>query len=114
MHEGSIVKNIIEEVKKISNENSIKEIKEITVVVGKLHSVVPDALNFFFEIMKKEEEEFKDTKLIIIEEDVIARCLDCGREFLSEVNLFRCPDCYSVNVEIIKGAHIYITSVIGE
>ncbi len=114
MHEGSIAQNIINEVKKISSENQIKKISEIKLICGKLHSVIPDSLKFFFDIMKKDEEIIKDAKIVIEEEDVITRCLDCNREFLSEVNFFKCPDCGSVRTEIIKGNHIFISSIKGE
>lgn len=114
MHEGSIAKNIIDEVKRVSEENLIKRIIEIKVICGKLHSVIPDALKFFFDIMKREYELLNSAKLIIQEEDIIARCIDCHREFLSEINYFKCPDCGSINTEIIKGNHIIISSIKGE
>lgn len=114
MHEGYIAQNIIEEVKKISYGNSIKQVTEITIICGKLHAVIPDSLKFFFDVMKKEEEILKQAKLIIQEEDIITRCLDCHREFLSEVNYFKCPDCGSLRTEIIKGNHIFISIIKGE
>ncbi len=114
MHEGSISQNIVEEVKKIAIMNSLSKVYEIVVVCGKLHSVIPESLKFFFDIMKKEEDMLIDANLIIKEEEIIAKCLDCGREFLSEVNFFKCPDCGSVRNEIIKGNHIFISSIKGE
>ena len=114
MHEGSIARNIIDYVQKVAEENHINTVKKIVVKLGKLHAVVPDALLFFFDIMKKEEKIIEKAVLHLEEEEIVVRCKKCGNEFSVDDRYFVCPACGSPDTEIIKGGDILIVSVEGE
>lgn len=113
MHEGSIARNIIDIAQEEGKRNGIKTIKKISVLVGKMHAVIPDALEFFFDIMKKEY-GLVDAELKIKEEDVKGRCKKCGKSFSISAPVFICPYCSSSDIEIIKGDRIVILSIEGE
>ena len=114
MHEGSIARSIIEYVQELSKKNGINRVERIVVRLGKLHAVVPDALLFFFDIMKKGEDFIEDAVLHLEEEDVVAMCKSCGNQFTVDSRYFVCPRCGSDNTELIQGMDILILSIEGE
>ena len=113
MHEGSIARNIIDIVKEEKEKNNIQKVKKIVVLIGKMHAVVPDALEFFFDIMKKEY-GFDGTELEIKEEDVEGICRKCGKNFKISTPVFICPYCNGSDIKIIKGNEMLVLSIEGE
>ena len=114
MHEGSIAASIIEETKKYAQENNISAVKKVFVKAGVMRAVVDDALKFFFDIMKKEENIVKDAELLVEREEILCRCKKCNTEFRPEGLFFICPQCGSTDVEILEGDSILLMSIEGE
>ena len=113
MHEGSIARNIIDIVRVEKEKNNIQKVKKIVVLIGKMHAVVPDALEFFFDIMKKEY-GFEEAELEIKEEDIEGVCLKCGKNFKISTPIFICPYCNSADIKITKGNEMLVLSIEGE
>jgi len=114
MHEGSIAASIIEETKKYALENKIDTVRKVFVKAGVMRAVVDDALKFFFDIMKKEEDIVKDAELLVEREEILCMCKKCNTEFRPEGLLFICPQCGSTDVEILEGDSILLMSIEGD
>ncbi|RKZ21291.1 hypothetical protein DRQ16_03815 [bacterium] len=109
MHEGSIARGIIEVVEREAQE--LTEVLKVRVRIGKLHAVVPDALTFFFDVMK--QGKLKNAVLEIEEVPVKGKCNRCGKEFEINEPLFLCPLCGSGDVEIKQGQEMHVVCIEG-
>lgn len=113
MHEMSIVLNIFDIIKtKLMSEygENHGKIKNVTIIVGKLSSVVPEALEFSFDIAKQDS-IFQDAALKIIEVSIEGECKECKATFAIEETLFICPKCKNPDITIKKGRELFIESI---
>lgn len=111
MHEASIVASLFGILREKMNDlyGAQLPVTRIKVVVGKLSTVVPDALSFAFQMLQ-EGTQFKDAKIEIEYVPLKIKCKDCRNEMeLDEPFLF-CRICDSFNVEIISGKELYVES----
>ena len=113
MHEMSIVVNIFDIItRQLSNQfgkNSGK-VDKIVLAVGKLSSVVPEALEFAFEVARQDT-IFRDAILDIREIPVEINCKKCNVTSIIDNPLFLCPRCNSEDVTIEKGRELFIESI---
>ena len=114
MHEGSIARAILDNSNDIKNKEGIKVVKSVKILVGKLHSVVPDVLVNFYNMMKSSYEGFENSLLFIEEKDVKIRCKECGKISILDSPFFLCSHCGSNNTELIEGDEMLIVSIEGE
>jgi hydrogenase nickel incorporation protein HypA/HybF len=113
MHEMSIVLNIFDIVmKQLSTQFDKKnpKVKKVTLIVGKMSTVVPEALDFSFHIAKKDT-IFDDAELQIKEVPVEGECSKCKATFSIEDPLFLCPRCENPDITITKGRELFIESI---
>jgi hydrogenase nickel incorporation protein HypA/HybF len=113
MHEMSIVLSIFDVItKKLADEDglSAKTVEKITVQVGKLSTVVPEALDFAFEMGKKGT-IFGSSRLEIKDIPISIECRACNGVFTLEHPLFTCPSCASVDLSIQSGRELFIESI---
>lgn len=113
MHELSMVQEIMAVLKKSAVENNIGNIKKVKLVVGKLVAVLPDTMQFCFEILAKEP-PFLNTGLEIEEIDICVKCDSCGRDSEVAGSWFYCSFCGSPMVEIVAGNEFYVDYYEGE
>ena len=110
MHELSITQNII----KISSEEAEKhkasKVKEIRIKVGELSGLIPDSIQYYFNIASKGT--LVEGALLKIDKIPIAiRCSECGYEGELEAKEYTCKKCKSYNVKIIQGNEFLIDSL---
>ncbi len=110
MHEialaGSIIKTVLDEASPVD----IPNIKTIGLSVGEMSGVMPDALQFGFDVLKK------DSPLAGVElkMDIIALegfCATCNRSFPINNLDFSCPVCHSNNITVEKGEELDISYI---
>jgi hydrogenase nickel incorporation protein HypA/HybF len=93
MHEMSLAMNVMERVDRcLADFGPGARVARITLEVGRLRAVVPEALRFCFQVVSQETPA-EDAQLIIEEIPVRVRCEPCDREWDLERVDFRCPDC---------------------
>lgn len=106
MHELSIACNIVELVAQASGG---RKVRRVTLEIGKLSGVAPDALAFCFpEVARGTDAE--DAILEIREIEGVARCAACGEEFSTPTLLAVCS-CGSVRHERTRGDELNIKSI---
>lgn len=106
MHELSITQSIVSTVVERMREARICRVR---VEVGKLSGIVPDSLQFCFE-MASAGTTLEGARLEIIEPPGKGRCRDCGAEFETVEPLPLC-DCGSADVELLTGQQLRIREV---
>jgi hydrogenase nickel incorporation protein HypA/HybF len=103
MHELSIAQSIVEIVREQAGK---AHVKRLTLVIGQLAGVVPDAIRFCFDVCA-EGTVLEGAFLEIIEPPGRGRCPDCGREQQMDA-LFEMCVCGAAGLECIAGNELRI------
>ncbi len=110
MHEISLIKTILETVKKEMTVCGAKKLNSITLRVGTLTAVEPVALRFAFN-SSIEKTDMQNAVLEIVESKLKGRCRDCGTGFnMTELDSL-CPICGGGDVKRVSGTELDIISI---
>lgn len=111
MHELAICRGIIEAVRSTADGfSSPLRISRVVVKIGRLTSVVPDSLQYYFGLLTPGT--FLDGAVLLIEEvPVRAFCSDCETEFEIDEPSFACPNCGSGFIELRSGRELQLVSL---
>lgn len=103
MHELSITRNVVA----ICAERAMgSRVTRVTLEIGKLSAVMPEAVRFCFDICAKDT-VVEGAELQIVETPGRGRCRICGADvFLTE--LFGRCECGSTNLELVAGEELKI------
>ncbi len=113
MHEGAIVHSLFEIAKEIKEKESLIEIKEVKIIVGKFHQIVEEVMLMHFDLMKPDYNGFEKAVLKMKEIDVKIKCNKCGEETVLEEPIFFCEKCESFDTELISGKELHIETIEG-
>jgi hydrogenase nickel incorporation protein HypA/HybF len=113
MHEGAIVSSLFEVAEQSRKDANLKEILKVKITVGKFHQIVEEVMQMHFDIMKKDLPRFENAILEMEEKDVKIKCSTCGRIFTINEPIFICPDCESLETEMIQGKELHIATMEG-
>jgi|SRR5579871_260611 len=110
MHEVGIMQSALDIACAWAERNGAKRIACVSLRVGALSGVVPDALAFAFEALKPDtpaetarlEVEFVPLRLY---------CPDCRREFTTDGFSYQCLDCGRFDTEIRQGRELEIARI---
>ena len=107
MHEVGIAQNILEVIQKKAEENNSDEIKKVKLLLGEFTGIVSEALEFAFDILKKDTLA-KDAELEIETKKLKTYCCVCKEKFnhTAEPN-FICSRCGNT-LDIIEGREMEI------
>ena len=111
MHETSLVRRLLLQVREIVTDNHAESAAEILVEIGPLAGVEIEQVMSAFEQLVKDVSPMS-TRLTVHEVPLIVRCRDCNRE--SELNdfVFRCHECSSGRVQVVRGDEFRLVSVV--
>ncbi|MGF1533252.1 MAG: hydrogenase maturation nickel metallochaperone HypA [Bernardetiaceae bacterium] len=110
MHELSIVLSIVDAVHVEVEKHQAKSVSEITLVIGALSGVDPQALDFAWEVGVKNTPLEKAT-CHIQHTQAEATCADCGNRFAVRERYQSCPSCGSFWLQILGGDELKIQSL---
>jgi hydrogenase nickel incorporation protein HypA/HybF len=103
MHELSIANSVVE----LCAERAMgARVLRVTLEIGRLSAVMPDAIRFCFDVCAKDT-VVEGAVLEIVETPGLARCLDCGGSVDMTDLLEHCA-CGSVNLELLAGSELKI------
>jgi hydrogenase nickel incorporation protein HypA/HybF len=108
MHELTLAESIVNTVKKAIRDRQDAKVAVVHVKIGELTEIVPDALRFCFESLTAQT-SLAGAKLEIVKVPIVGKCRKCGHEFTVEEFLFICPECFSGDIEMIRGDELEIT-----
>jgi hydrogenase nickel incorporation protein HypA/HybF len=87
-----------------------RRVSVVNLTVGALRQVVPESLDFYFEIVARgtvcEGARLEQTLVA-----ARARCGGCEREWDLEPLLFRCPGCGEPATEVLSGNELEVESI---
>lgn len=107
MHELGITQSIVEIAEQTAIKQQAVKILSVTVEVGSLAGVVPEALEFCFEACSSGT-LLEGAQLLIEKIPARARCRDCACEFPLEEFLACCPECDSAASELLSGEELRV------
>lgn len=103
MHELSIANSVVE----ICAEQAAgARVMRVTLEIGKLSAVMPDAIRFCFDVCAKDT-LVEGAVLEIIDVPGLGRCMACGATMELSMPFGRCA-CGSDSVELISGQQLKI------
>lgn len=110
MHEMGITQNIVSIVLEKAKESNAKKVTEVNLEIGALTQIVPDCIEFYFEIMTKDTIA-QGAKLNIHDMPTKAKCLQCGNVFETPELDLTCPKCGNLFSQITGGKELAVTSI---
>jgi len=113
MHELAVIEGIIETMTEVASANHLSRISRLDLVIGKLHQLIPDMLEFSFETCT-EGTLAEKCKLVIDWRPVIVTCRDCNNRSEIIDSIFICPLCGSFRLNTESGKELFIKSITGE
>jgi hydrogenase nickel incorporation protein HypA/HybF len=87
-----------------------RPVRQVTVRIGHLRQVVPDALQFGWEILT-DSTEMKGCELVIEQVPAVVECHDCRSETTLDMPILACGNCGSFEVELLSGEEFLIVSM---
>ncbi|KUN01188.1 hydrogenase nickel incorporation protein HypA [Streptomyces yokosukanensis] len=113
MHELSIATAIVEQAEEIARADGTDRVTTVTVRVGELAGVVPDALHFAFEVAR-EGTALAGARLVVEQVTARAWCGGCAAEFdVGMPPFFWCPSCDRASQDLRYGRELEISAVEG-
>jgi hydrogenase nickel incorporation protein HypA/HybF len=113
MHELSIATQLLEIVAEAAARHNLRRVNRLRVVIGALGNVVPEALEFAFDVAG-EGTVAAGALLEIVEVPITVRCNACGAESTLEDFAFLCGACGSLDVAVLRGNELYLDSIEGD
>jgi hydrogenase nickel incorporation protein HypA/HybF len=86
---------------------------QVRLRIGKLSTVVPEALSFSFEVIAQGSLA-EGAELATEVVPVTAHCKDCGVDFEMESHFFLCPQCGRAVLALVSGKELEIVDIEGE
>lgn len=87
-----------------------RTVAQVNVQIGHLRQVVPDALQFSWEVVSSTR-DLEDAELVIEEVPAVVECLDCGATTTLEVPILACGACQGFDVKLVSGEELLVVSI---
>ena len=111
MHEMGIALQVVEiAMASIPADFKNAQVKRVNLKIGKLAAVMPENLQFCFQIAIKDT-PLREAHLNIEEIPLRMRCTNCNVEWTAHEPVFVCRECKSNFVEMLSGRELDITSI---
>ncbi|MGW1608386.1 hydrogenase maturation nickel metallochaperone HypA [Streptomyces sp. NPDC002285] len=111
MHELSIATAIIERAGELARADGTESVSAVTVRVGELAGVVPDALDFAFEVAR-DGTPLAEARLVVEQIPAQAWCGPCAEEFpVGMPPFFWCPRCDVPSTDLRSGRELEIAGI---
>jgi hydrogenase nickel incorporation protein HypA/HybF len=108
MHELSIMEGVLNMVRENAVESDIGKVNKLKLIIGKMTMLLPDSLQFCFQVLSQDE-LFSNAVLEIEEKDIVISCNECQQQYILEDGYsFLCPGCGASQVEFISGREMYL------
>jgi hydrogenase nickel incorporation protein HypA/HybF len=104
MHELSITRSVVAIV---SEHAQGQKVLAVTLEVGKLSGMLPEAIRFCFDVCSRGT-PLEGASLRVIEVEGRGRCCACGAEPVMSMPLGRCPVCSEPSLHIVAGTELKI------
>lgn len=110
MHEATLAANLLRAARGALAGREGARVREVRARVGALAGVMPEALRFAFDALKRGT-PLKGAELVLCEAPARLSCLDCGTEYEPQSFPWTCPACASARFLVAGGEEILLESL---
>jgi hydrogenase nickel incorporation protein HypA/HybF len=110
MHEMSLVRSLLAQAAELVASHCGVAVERIRVEMGPLSGVEPVLVSLAFEQLV-ESTSCRGAQLVIDAVPLACRCRECQGEFEMHDFRFRCPECMSAAVHVIRGDEFRIVDI---
>ncbi len=111
LHEISLLENVREILQEHAKTQDFVQVKTITLEIGKLSCVEPEALRFGFDVVMKGSLA-ENATLIITEQDGTGICEHCKKQVSISTLYDVCPQCGNPIMTVTQGNEMKIKDLI--
>ena len=111
MHELGICDALLKMLRNVAQEENTNAISSITVEVGTLSGVVPRFLTDCWQAVI-DGTEFESTGMLVETVEGRAQCLDCGEQFVADLERLRCPGCGGSKLTPVSGTDLTLKEIL--
>ncbi|RMF22321.1 MAG: hydrogenase maturation nickel metallochaperone HypA [Cyanobacteria bacterium J083] len=111
MHEVSLMQNALNMAIEQAKQNKAQKISHLCLNIGQLSGVIPEALEFAFEILVQGTIA-ENAQLEIRTIPVVCYCQKCDRQFQANDFIYECPQCQQISSNIVSGRELELASLI--
>ena len=110
MHEVGLMQDTLNLALEEARRAGATRIHRLMMQIGRLSGVVPEALEFAFEILAKGT--MADGATLEIEQvPIVCYCAGCAREFQPPTMICECPACGNPSLDVRRGREIQLSSL---
>jgi hydrogenase nickel incorporation protein HypA/HybF len=110
MHEVSLLENAMELALGYAQQQGATQIHRLTLRVGELSGVIPEALQFAFDIVVQGTIAQK-AQLSIETIPAICYCSTCRQDFQPTDWIYECPTCHQLSAKLLQGRDLELVSL---
>ncbi|TYO96643.1 hydrogenase-3 nickel incorporation protein HypA [Geothermobacter ehrlichii] len=107
MHELGITQSIVDIAERTTRKHGGGRVRSVTVEIGELSGVIPDAVEFCFEVCSKGT-LLEGARLVIETVPGQGRCPQCQTEQAIDNYSFACENCGAFGLERVRGEELRI------
>ncbi len=108
MHELALGQAIIDTIDRRADGRSVQQ---VTVRIGHLRQVVPDSLQFAWEMLTEGSDHLAGCRLEIVHVPALVTCRDCDASTTLDMPILVCGTCGSFDVELVSGEEFQIATM---
>ena len=111
MHESSLVRALLTQVREACQPYSPIDIEQVVIAIGPLAGVEPLLVASAFDLLTRET-DLEHARLVIQQVPLRLACQSCGGENESDEITFVCPSCSSPRTQVIAGDGMILRHII--
>jgi hydrogenase nickel incorporation protein HypA/HybF len=111
MHEVSMMQNTLDLAIAQAKQNRATKVERLTMKIGELSGVIPEALEFAFEVLTPGTIA-ENARLEINSIPVVCYCQNCDRDFQPGADIFVCPQCQQISSNVTSGRELELASIV--
>mgnify|MGYP001016189954 CR=1 FL=1 len=110
MHELAVTEDILRVACEEAEKNNATKVTDIHLTIGKLSSIVDDSVQFYWDTISQGT-LCEGATLHFNRPPAILQCRQCGAGYELEDILSPCPDCGSLDLQVVSGEEMQIDEI---
>ncbi|MBA3025649.1 MAG: hydrogenase maturation nickel metallochaperone HypA [Sulfurimonas sp.] len=107
MHEYSIVQSLLDSCEENATANAATKVTKVVVKIGVMSGVEPELLKTAFDTFK-ENTICDGCEFVLNIQPIVIRCNECLQTSTLNKLEYMCPECESLNLDVIDGEDMYL------
>ena len=110
MHEYSVVQALLEQIERVAEENGAERVTKVVIKIGVMSGVEPHLLGIAFETFRQKT-VCDGAEFVMNIQPITIVCRNCGARSELDAVHYCCPECESVEVDVVDGEEMFLMSL---